>query len=159
MHFVTNPKISDRRENNLIALNLNFQYIFCLKKSRWAATKKQMITIPINSTDILDTTNQLPRLPADAGLIPVGLKRKTTYKHCHKKEYVDPRKIFSALRFLKEKKHPSYLFYDEFDDYERRCEEDDPVGHRLIFVYEDGIEKIVDIDEYLKKLIKIQPTW
>ena len=27
-------------ENNLIALNINFQYIFCLRKSRWAATKK-----------------------------------------------------------------------------------------------------------------------
>ena len=62
-------------ENNLIALNFNFQYIFCLKKSRWAATKKQMITVPISPDDVLNTTNKLPRLPADAGLIPVGLKR------------------------------------------------------------------------------------
>ena len=28
-------------ENNLIALNINFQYIFFLKKSRWAATKNK----------------------------------------------------------------------------------------------------------------------
>ena len=53
---------------------------------------------------------------------------------------------------MKKNNHPSYLFYDEIDDYETRCKEDDPIGHNLIFVYQDGIEKIVDIDEYLAKL-------
>ena len=88
-------------ENNLIALNINFQYIFCLRKSRWAATKKQMITIPISQQDVLNTTSQLPRLPADAGLIPVGLKRKKGYTHCHKKEFIDSNKIFKALDYIK----------------------------------------------------------
>ena len=36
-------------ENNLIAQIINFQYIYQLKKSRWAATKKQMITVPVAS--------------------------------------------------------------------------------------------------------------
>ena len=39
-------------ENNLIALNINFQYIFLLEKSRWAATKKQLsITLFNNYQD------------------------------------------------------------------------------------------------------------
>ena len=88
-------------ENNLIALNINFQYIFRLRKSRWAATKKQMITIPFDQEDVLNTTHQLPRLPSDAGLIPVGLKRKKGYKHCHKKEYIDSNRIFKALDYIK----------------------------------------------------------
>ena len=88
-------------ENNLIALNLNFQYIFSLQKSRWAATKNQMISVPVTPNTVMNTVEQLPRLPKDAGLIAVKLKRKKIYKNCHKKEFVDPRKIFKALEILK----------------------------------------------------------
>ena len=58
-------------ENNLIAQNINFQYIFCLKKSRWAATKKQMISVPVAVEKVLNTIENLPRLPKNAGLVPV----------------------------------------------------------------------------------------
>jgi hypothetical protein len=51
-------------ENNLIAQNINFQYIFCLKKSRWAATKKQMISVPVAVDTVINTLQQLPRLPS-----------------------------------------------------------------------------------------------
>ena len=59
-------------ENNLIALNINFQYIFLLQKSRWAATKKQMISVPVAPNTVLNTIDQLPRLPKEAGLIEVN---------------------------------------------------------------------------------------
>ena len=58
-------------ENNLIAQNINFQYIYCLKKSRWAATKKQMISVPVSAEKVLNTIEKLPRLPKVAGLLPV----------------------------------------------------------------------------------------
>jgi hypothetical protein len=67
-------------ENNLIALNINFQYIFCLPNSRWGATKKQMISVPVTPETVLNTIEKLPRLPNQAGLIPVQLKRKTIYE-------------------------------------------------------------------------------
>ena len=124
-------------ENNLIAQNINFQYIFCLKKSRWAATKKQMISIPVSSDNVLNTINQLPRLPSEAGLIPIGLKRKQIYKNCHRKEYVDTNKIFAALDFLKSSGHPYYQFYDSFNDYEKRCKELDHEGYKLCFGDDD----------------------
>ena len=44
-------------ENNLIAQIINFQYIYQLKKSRWAATKKQMITVPVTSKTIQNTVD------------------------------------------------------------------------------------------------------
>ena len=67
-----------------------------------------MISIPVSSDNVLNTINQLPRLPSEAGLIPIGLKRKQIYKNCHRKEYVDTNKIFAALDFLKSSGHPYY---------------------------------------------------
>ena len=61
-------------ENNLIALNINFQYIFFSKKSRWAATRKQLISVPVHQEAILNTVAMLPRMPNEAELIPVTLK-------------------------------------------------------------------------------------
>ena len=72
-------------ENNLIAQNINFQYIFCLQKSRWAGTKKQMISVPVAPETIQETVQQLPRIPREAGLVEVKLKRKIIYDGCHKK--------------------------------------------------------------------------
>ena len=70
----------------------------------------KLINIPINNEDIINTIEHLPRTPSEAGILEIKLKRKLEYKNFHKKEYVDPRKIFKALNFLKKKKHPSYLF-------------------------------------------------
>ena len=48
-----------------------------LPKSRWGATKKQMISVPVIPDTVRETVEQLLRLPKDAGMIPVNLKRKT----------------------------------------------------------------------------------
>ena len=103
------------------------------KESRGAAIKKQMITIPIDQEDVVNTAKQLPRLPADAGLIPVGLKRKKGYKHCHKKEYIDSSWIFKALDYIEKAGHPYYQFYENFLSYNKRCKAQDPDGHDFIF--------------------------
>ena len=120
-------------ENNLIAQNINFQYIFSLKKSRWAATKKQMISVPVAVDTVINTIQQLPRLPRQAGLIPVNLKRKKNYNNSHKKEYINPEKIYQTLEHLKKSGNPYYQFYDDFNSYKERCEEQDSHGHQLIF--------------------------
>ena len=76
-------------ENNLIAQLLNFQYIFCLKKSRWAATKKQMISVPVPPETVQQNLQQLPRIPSEAGLIEVGIKRKMEYNRSHIKQLIN----------------------------------------------------------------------
>ena len=145
-------------ENNLIALNINFQYIYFLKKSRWAATRKQMISVPVHQDTILNTVEKLPRLPRDAGLIPVSLKRKEEYKSSHRKELIDPEKIFQVLNHLKQSGHPYYQFYDDFNTYQKRCWTDDRDGHNLLFerdiveenlVNEAQIEDITDVIDTL----------
>ena len=56
-------------ENNMIAQIINFQYIFCLKKSRWAATKKQMISVLVAPDTVTKTLQQLPRIPREAAVV------------------------------------------------------------------------------------------
>jgi hypothetical protein len=111
-----------------------------LKKSRWAATKKQMISVPVAPETVLNTVQQLPRVPKEAGLVQVKLKRKKIYERSHKIELIDPEKIFRVLGHLKKSGHPYYQFYDDFKSYEKRCREQDKQGHQLLFGEESSQE-------------------
>ena len=137
-------------ENNLIAKRILFQKIYQLPRSRMAACKDKLVNIPIYDDDVLNTVTQLPRTPKEAGLLEVKLKRKLQYENFHKKQYVDKDKLFQALEFLRRNKHPGYEFYDPVDVYEDRCQEQDPNGFESVFVYDDGIPKVMELDEYLK---------
>ena len=88
-------------ENCLIALNIIFQKVFQLPKSRWPAMKDRTVNIPIFEADVLKTVESLPRTPTEAGIIPVNLKRKISYKQTHKTQYVSVPKILKALETLK----------------------------------------------------------
>ena len=122
-------------ENNLIAQMINFQYIYQLPKSRWAATKKQMISVPVSLDTVQEVVSQLPRLPKDSGLIPVNLKRKKEYNNAHKKELIDPERTMRCLQNLKTSGHPYYQFCDDFnlDTYKERCKDQDQQGYDLLF--------------------------
>ena len=102
---------------------INFQYIYQLPKSRWGATKKQMISVPVSPDTVRETIEQLPRLPKDAGLIPVDLKRKMEYR------------IMRVLQIQKESGNPYYQFCDEIniDTYKERCRQEDKQGYELLF--------------------------
>ena len=63
-------------ENSMIALNIIFQKVFKLPKSRWPAMKDKTINIPIFESDILNTIESLPRTPSNAGIIPINFGRK-----------------------------------------------------------------------------------
>ena len=130
-------------ENNLIAQMINFQYIYQLPKSRWGATRKQMISVPVGQDTVLETVSQLPRLPKDAGLVPVNLKRKQEYENCHKKELIDPEKILRVLQILKTSGHPYYQFCDDLnlDSYKERCKEQDAQGYGLLFDVDGNLSK------------------
>ena len=97
--------------NVLVAKNIIFLKLFKLPKSRWSALKDKIINVPITDDDILKTLSELtslPRLPDQAGLIPVQLKRKMSYKSAVQEAYIDPQKLITAVAKLKELKHPGY---------------------------------------------------
>ena len=97
--------------NVLIAKNIIFLKLFKLPKSRWSALKDKIINVPITDDDILKILSELtslPRLPDQAGLIPVLLKRKVSYKSAVQEAYIDPQKLITAVAKLKELGHPGY---------------------------------------------------
>ena len=138
-------------ESNLIAKTILFQKIFQLPKSRMAACKDRLINIPVNSQDVLNTIENIPRTPREAGLLEVKLKRKLEYKNVHQQAYIDPQKIYKALDFLKKKGHPDYLFYDDFNLYEKRCHIWDK---KVKFVNDSSVDTVKEKDEYIKSLEK-----
>ena len=103
-------------ENNLIALRIMFQKIYYLPKSRWTALKDRVINIPVEKENVINTIKKLPRLPQESGLVEVKLKRKLGYKNNHKREFVDPNKIFKALKYLNASGHPGYSNFDSKED-------------------------------------------
>merc|ERR1711972_756663 len=63
------------------------------------------------SDDLLQTFDEMksfPKQPLDAGLIPVKLKRKKTYKHAVLKAWINPEICIKAVKYFREQGHPSY---------------------------------------------------
>ena len=119
-------------ENNLIAQNINFQKMILLPKSRWAAGKGRMVSVPVGAQDVMNTMKQIPRLPEEAGLIPIKLKRKKKYQGHEKNELVRPEKLFLVLKKLKELGHPYYQNYDTQEEYEARSRESEKRNKTLL---------------------------
>ena len=134
-------------EGALIARNIIFQKIYQLPKSRWTALKDRVINVPIDDDSIVNTLDQMPRTPKDAGLIGVALKRKKEYKNTHKHQLVNPEKLFRMLDKLKKSKNPHYKFYDDYNVYKGRCKTADPLGYDVVFNQDyDEIQDLVDIE-------------
>ena len=136
-------------ENNLIALRIMFQKIYYLPKSRWTALKDRVINIPIDKENIINTIERLPRLPTESGLVEIKLKRKMEYKNNHKREFVDPNKIFKALEFLKASGHPGYQDFDTREEYLARCKNTNEEGYESVFGQEyhaDDLFEELDAD-------------
>ena len=120
-------------ENNLVAQKILFQKIFQLPKSRIAAVKDKLVNIPIQESDIVNTLLSLPRTPMEGGLIEVRLKRKQIYKNYHRQEFINPEKLFRAIKFLKDSGNPFYQSFKNLSDYKKMCESEDPSGFQLLF--------------------------
>ena len=111
------PKLTEL-EGALIAKSIIFQKIYQLHKSRWTALKDRQINISINDDDIINTLGQMPRTPRDAGLVGVALKKEKEYKNSHKKQLIDPNKLFKMFEKLKKNGNKYYQFYDDFNQYQ-----------------------------------------
>ena len=130
-------------EGSLIAKLIIFQKIFLLPRSRWTALKDRTINVPIQDETINNFVRQLPRLPNEAGLIALELKRKIEMKNTHKKQLINPSKIFKCLAKLKAKGNPHYTKIDSPEEFKKRCKEKDKIGHDLIFGDDDDLEEVL----------------
>ena len=119
-------------EATLIAKNIIFMKIFHLPKSRWSAVKDKTVNVPIQDDDVLQTVGNFPWMPCEAGIIPVKLKRKTTYKQHHVQQYIRPNVLPEALTALKNTGNPHYQFVTTHENYEETCKTLDPEGYELM---------------------------
>ena len=131
-------------ENSLIALNIIFQKIFKLPKSRWPAMKDKTVNIPIFQTDVLNTIESLPRTPSAAGIIPINMKRKLGYKNSHMIQYISVPKVIKALKTLKEMGNPFYQFIPFSDNFEDECREKDLEGFQFIYPEDEIIGEQIE---------------
>ena len=133
-------------ELNLISKRIIFMKIHRKPKTLMSAIKDRVVCIPIDSGTINETLQKLPRLPKDAGLVPIKLKRKQSYKQSHLQEWVDVEKVHRALLLLKNFGHKEYQFYtpEDLGSYVSRCKEKDAEGFEMLF---DPDEFEVSIDE------------
>ena len=95
-------------EEALIARVLLFIKIFSLRTSLMPAMKDKCIVIPLESEDISDTIDSLPRIPSQSGIIDIQWKRRLSQKTSHLQAKVCPDRIFNALNFLKDSGNKFY---------------------------------------------------
>ena len=120
-------------EQQLIALNLIFQKIVLLPKSRWNAMKDRTVNVPILPSDVMETLTRLPRTPADARLAVVQLKRRLNYPGVHNQQLVDMKKVMQALRTFISMGNVHYQDIMEDKEFRQRCLDTDPEGYRIYF--------------------------
>jgi hypothetical protein len=102
-------------EQQTIAKTLLFMKIKKLPTSRMNAVYDRVINVPLNDHDVTSTVTNLPRMPEDAKVVAVQLKRKLEYKSVEASQYLRPNFLRNALKFLKEigNKHYQDITIDE----------------------------------------------
>ena len=112
-------------EATLISQNILFLKIFELPTSRWKASSSKIVNVPIGDDQIKQTMNSLPRIPAEAGVIPIRFKRKLEYKGFIHDSFVDVKKLEDALKTLKQLQNPYYEFVEINQNYLQMVEENE----------------------------------
>ena len=95
-------------EQQLFAKNLLFMKIKQMPTSRMKSITDRVINVPLNDEDISATVTKLPRLPDNAGIVAVELKRSLEMKGVHAKSYIRPKKVRNAIQKLIDIGNPFY---------------------------------------------------
>ena len=86
-------------EQHLIALHIPFMKVLVLPKGGQNGVHGPVTCVPSN---VVQTTNLLPRSNMVGSLLPVKLKRKITYKGHYEYKFVDAMQVRQALSYLKQ---------------------------------------------------------
>ena len=138
-------------EQQLIALNLIFQKIVLLPKSRWSAMKDKTVSVPVSTSDISETLTKLPRTPNDAQLAVVQLKRRLNFPGVHNQQIINMHNVFKALQTFITMKNPHYQDILEDTNFKERCLEADPEGYQLLYPDENIKLDVLEIDSQKEK--------
>ena len=95
------PELKDLRplESRLISQRIPFMKLVGLPRGGQKAIHGSAVNVPCKLQQV---TSLLPRLPNSAEVVAVKLKRKLAYKGHYMYEYVRPKLVMDALRWLQE---------------------------------------------------------
>ena len=85
-------------EVRLISLRIPFMKMIALPCGKQRGIHGPAVNVP---TDLHPVCDLLPRLPSEAQVVPMKLKRKLCYKGHYMFQYVRPAKVLTALEWLK----------------------------------------------------------
>ena len=85
-------------ELHIICKQILFMKLLKLPRGKQKGIKGAAVNVP---ADLGPTCNLLPRLPADAHIVSLKLKRKLEYKQAYLHDTIHPEKVITALYYLK----------------------------------------------------------
>ena len=91
------------------------------------------------------TVESLPRTPTSAGIIPINLKRKMSFKNSHMTQYISVPKVLKALTTLKSLGNPYYQFVKIDDNFVDDLRDNDIQGFNFIYPEDEiNIDSLMD---------------
>ena len=133
-------------EQRLIAQRLPFMQICNLPRGAQKGIHGPVVNVPSN-LDTLVTT--LPRLPSDAGLVPVKLKRKLQYKGHSMYQCINPSNVHKGLQYLLDN-NMLYTDIRQREDWIKQClQMDQDLSEQLFgpFNETEGYEQSLPMNE------------
>ena len=115
-------------ELRLISQRIPFMKMVGLPRGQQKAIYGPAINIPTNLDHVCSL---LPRLPNNAEILPMKLKRKLVYKGHYLYDYIRPQKVISALMWLKEN-NSYYKDITICHDWEKQWSENSDLWEALI---------------------------
>ena len=122
-------------ELHTISKRILFMKLLKLPRGKQKGIKGAAVNVP---TDLGPACKLLPRIPAEAHIISLKLKRKLEYRQAYIHDTIRPEKVISALHYLKNN-NPLYADIEINEDWIRTWQEMDKELYDGIFdVDEDG---------------------
>ena len=120
-------------ELHIICKWILFMKLVKLPRGKQKGIKGAAVNVP---ADLGPACNLLPRLPADAHIVSLKLKRKLEYKQAYLHDTIRPEKVITALHYLKNN-NPLYADIKINEDWIRSWQDADNDMYNRVFVSED----------------------
>ena len=120
-------------ELHIICKRILFMKLVKLPRGKQKGIRGAAVNVP---ADLGPACTLLPRLPADAHIVSLKLKRKLEYKQAYLHDVIRPEKVISALHYLKNN-NPLYADIEINEDWIRGWQDGDNDMYDGIFVDEN----------------------
>ena len=120
-------------ELHVICKRILFMKLVKLPRGKQKGIRGAAVNVP---ADLGPACTLLPRLPADAHIVSLKLKRKLEYKQAYLHDVIRPEKVISALHYLKNN-NPLYADIEINEDWIRGWQDGDNDMYDGIFVDEN----------------------